>query len=193
MALTIVEAARAVTGGVDTHLDTNVAAALDDVGGLLGVEECTTDAAATASCAPGGDIRDRSLCRRRRHRLLRRRPGPIAAGSRDRGGRSRPPERPGPPTPGQIRPRRRRRSRAGGPVGPGVGSRQDPRRQRRSDPSVDGRQAQRPTRRVSRPSTRSATSGFALPTSSETASSACRPTSSPSKPPDCGHAPRAIR
>ena len=45
MALTIVETPRAVTGGVDTHLDTNVAAALDDVGGLLGVEEFATDAA----------------------------------------------------------------------------------------------------------------------------------------------------
>ena len=43
--MTIVEAARAVTGGVDTHLDVNVAAALDDIGGLLGVEKFTTDAA----------------------------------------------------------------------------------------------------------------------------------------------------
>jgi transposase len=38
MALTIVET-RAVTGGVDTHADTHVAAALDPVGGLLGVQE----------------------------------------------------------------------------------------------------------------------------------------------------------
>ena len=39
MAMTIVEpAAGAVTGGVDTHLDVHVAAALDDIGGLLGVE-----------------------------------------------------------------------------------------------------------------------------------------------------------
>jgi transposase len=38
MALTIVET-RAITGGVDTHADTHVAAALDPVGGLLGVEE----------------------------------------------------------------------------------------------------------------------------------------------------------
>jgi len=45
MALTIVEIPRAVIGGVDTHLDTNVAAALDDIGGLLGVEEFATDAA----------------------------------------------------------------------------------------------------------------------------------------------------
>jgi len=38
MAVTIVEADRAVIGGVDTHLDVHVAAALDPVGGVLGVE-----------------------------------------------------------------------------------------------------------------------------------------------------------
>src|ERR671918_1572474 len=40
MAMTIVEpvSARAMTGGVDTHFDVHVAAALDDIGGLLGVE-----------------------------------------------------------------------------------------------------------------------------------------------------------
>jgi transposase len=38
MTLTIVET-RAITGGVDTHADTHVAAALDRVGGLLGVQE----------------------------------------------------------------------------------------------------------------------------------------------------------
>src|SRR6266498_3974133 len=38
MALTIVET-RAITGGVDTHADTHVAAALDPIGGLLGVQE----------------------------------------------------------------------------------------------------------------------------------------------------------
>src|SRR5580692_3534087 len=37
-AMTIVET-RAITGGVDTHADMHVAAALDPVGGLLGVEE----------------------------------------------------------------------------------------------------------------------------------------------------------
>jgi len=45
MAMTIVEAARAVTGGVDTHLDVHVAAALDPVGGLLGTEGFTADPA----------------------------------------------------------------------------------------------------------------------------------------------------
>jgi transposase len=42
MTVTIVDAARPVTGGVDTHLDLNVAAALDPVGGLLAVAEFPT-------------------------------------------------------------------------------------------------------------------------------------------------------
>jgi transposase len=37
--MTIVEDRRAITGGVDTHADTHVAAALDPIGGLLGVQE----------------------------------------------------------------------------------------------------------------------------------------------------------
>jgi transposase len=41
--MTIVES-RAVTGGVDTHLDSHVAAALDDIDGLLGVESFPTTA-----------------------------------------------------------------------------------------------------------------------------------------------------
>ena len=40
--MTTVDAARSVTGGVDTHLDVNVAAALDPIGGLLGVAEFPT-------------------------------------------------------------------------------------------------------------------------------------------------------
>ena len=36
---------RAVTGGVDTHLDVHVAAALDGIGGLLGAESFATTAA----------------------------------------------------------------------------------------------------------------------------------------------------
>ena len=45
MALTIVDTLRPVTGGVDTHLDVNVAAALDGIGGLLGVEQFPTSPA----------------------------------------------------------------------------------------------------------------------------------------------------
>jgi hypothetical protein len=45
MTMTRVEAARAITGGVDTHRDVHVAAALDPLGGLLGTESFTTDPA----------------------------------------------------------------------------------------------------------------------------------------------------
>jgi transposase len=45
MAVTIVDTSRPVTGGVDTHLEVHVAAALDGIGGLLGVEEFKTTAA----------------------------------------------------------------------------------------------------------------------------------------------------
>ena len=41
--MTIVEAARGITGGVDTHRDVHVAAALDPLGGLLGSESFATD------------------------------------------------------------------------------------------------------------------------------------------------------
>ncbi|HEY1651196.1 MAG TPA: IS110 family transposase [Acidimicrobiales bacterium] len=43
--MTIVEAARGITGGVDTHRDLHVAAALDPLGGLLGAESFSTDPA----------------------------------------------------------------------------------------------------------------------------------------------------
>jgi transposase len=43
--MTIVEAAPGITGGVDTHLDVHVAAALDPLGGLLGTERFETNAA----------------------------------------------------------------------------------------------------------------------------------------------------
>jgi transposase len=43
MTMTIVEAAHGVTGGVDTHLDVHVAAALDPLGVLLGTESFRSD------------------------------------------------------------------------------------------------------------------------------------------------------
>ena len=52
MALTIVEA-RAVTGGVDTHADMHVAAALDPIGGLLGVQEFRSARPDTSACSAG--------------------------------------------------------------------------------------------------------------------------------------------
>ena len=47
MAVAIVET-RAITGGVDTHADVHAAAALDPVGGLLGVREFPVTAAGYA-------------------------------------------------------------------------------------------------------------------------------------------------
>src|SRR5271165_6881116 len=41
--MTIVEAARTVTGGIDTHGEVHVAAALDEVGGLLGTASFPAD------------------------------------------------------------------------------------------------------------------------------------------------------
>ena len=43
--MTTLEATRGVTGGVDTHRDVHVAAALDPLGGLLGTESFSTDPA----------------------------------------------------------------------------------------------------------------------------------------------------
>ena len=43
--MTIVEADVVVTGGVDTHLDAHVAATLNDIGGVLGVETSPATAA----------------------------------------------------------------------------------------------------------------------------------------------------
>jgi hypothetical protein len=40
--VSIVEVRRPIVGGVDTHLDVHVAAAVDPVGGLLGVESFPT-------------------------------------------------------------------------------------------------------------------------------------------------------
>ena len=46
--MTVVGPPRSVTGGADTHLDLNVAAAVDAIGGLLGVAEFPTTRAGHA-------------------------------------------------------------------------------------------------------------------------------------------------
>src|ERR1700735_1006103 len=45
MTMTTLEAVRGITGGVDTHRDVHVAAALDPLGGVLGTEGFSTDVA----------------------------------------------------------------------------------------------------------------------------------------------------
>ena len=77
MALTIVEDTRAITGGGVTHADTHVAAALDPIGGLLGVGEFPATAAGYARLLGlAGRVRDRRPGRHRGDRQLRRGPGP---------------------------------------------------------------------------------------------------------------------
>jgi hypothetical protein len=44
MAMTIVEETSQITGGVDTHADVHVAAALDPLGRLIGTESFSVDA-----------------------------------------------------------------------------------------------------------------------------------------------------
>ena len=79
MTMTIVEAARSVTGGVDTHLDVHVAAALDPLGALLGTERSPLTLLATRRCSLARELRPVAQGRRRGHRLLWRRPGPLSA------------------------------------------------------------------------------------------------------------------
>ena len=82
MALTIVET-RAVTGGAGTHADTHVAAALDPIGGLLGVKEFPVTPAGYARLLGWlGGFGTVCLDRDRRDRQLRRRPGPAHGGGR---------------------------------------------------------------------------------------------------------------
>ena len=54
MAMTIVEGTRPITGGVDTHLDVHVAAALDDSCGLP--SKCRSRAGNSRERGPHEDI-----------------------------------------------------------------------------------------------------------------------------------------
>ena len=119
-ARSVTEVARPITGGVDTHADTHVAAALDPVGGLLGVREFPATAAGYARLLGwlGGfgtvalvGIEGTGSYGAGLARHL------TEAGIRvGRGGPFRPP---GPPPAGQVRPAGCRQRRPGRPVRPG--------------------------------------------------------------------------
>ena len=137
--MTIVET-RQITGGVDTHLDTHVAAALDGNGGVLGVESFPTTTAGFAELhawlASFGTL----------DRVGVEGTGAYGAGlarflrGDGRGGdRGRSSEPSGPPGPRQVRQHRRRRGGTSGVVGPRLGGGQDRRRQRGGDPGAAGR------------------------------------------------------
>ena len=101
--MTILEDTRVITGGVDTHADMHVAAALDPLGGPPGVREFPATAAGYADLLSGltrfGDL---ALVGVEGTGSYGGGPGPVPGRGRrpGRGGRSRGP--PGPPPPGQI-------------------------------------------------------------------------------------------
>jgi transposase len=143
MALTIVET-RAITGGVDTHADMHVAAALDPVGGLLGVREFPVTPAGYAGL-PGWRGGFGTVCLVGVEGTGSYGAGlaryVTAAGVRvvevdrsDRQDRRRQ---------GKTRPPRRRQRGPGRPVRPGGRCAEGPGRRGRGDPGADGRQAQR--------------------------------------------------
>jgi len=125
------EEARPITGGVDTHAGTHVAAALDPVGGLLGVREFPATAAGYACllgwlggfgtvCLVGIEGTGSYGAGLARH--------VTAAGIRV--GRGSPPGPPGPSPAGQVRPAGRGQRRAGRPVWPGPRRAEGPGRRR---------------------------------------------------------------
>ena len=108
MTMTIVEAARGITGGVDTHRDVHVAAALDPLGGLLGTESFPTDSAGYKALlswlASFGDVTKIGV----EGTGSWGRTGPPPAPFGCRGHRGRPTESPEATEQWQVRPSRRR-------------------------------------------------------------------------------------
>ena len=108
--------ARRITGGVDTHLDTHVAAALDERGALLGVQSfAATGAGYKELQSLAGGLRHRRTRRYRRDRQLRGRTHPPPVRPRGLRRRSGPTEPPAPSSHRQVRPRRRSGRRPGRP------------------------------------------------------------------------------
>lgn len=129
-----------VTGGVDTHRDTDMVAALDQRGAQLGVREFTTTPAGHRAALLARVVRGHRPGRCRGHRHLWRRAHPVPAPPRRDGDRGRL-RRPSSTTqPRQVRSRRRRRSSAGRPV-----------RQSNDRPKIRDRQRGRDTRPANGP------------------------------------------
>ena len=133
--MTIVET-RPITGGVDTHLDVHVAAALDGNGGVLGVESFAT------TLAGFGELHA-WLCRfGSLDRVGVEGTGAYGAGlarflpCRGDGDRGRSPQPSGPPPPRQVRQHRRRGSGPRRVERPGDGGGEDCRWRRGSDPGA---------------------------------------------------------
>lgn len=107
--MTIVET-HAITGGMDTHLDAHVTAALDPNGGTLGIESFPTPAVGYRELlvwrSSFGAV---TRVGRGRHRRLRVGPGAFPSGRGRRRDRGRPPQPPSPNGGRQVRSGRCRR------------------------------------------------------------------------------------
>ena len=146
MAMTIVEAAPGITGGVDTHLDKHVATALDPLGsaGRHRVVQCRRRwLQSPAGLARG--VRPGDQGWRRGNRFLWRRTLPVLAEEGHRGHRSQPTQPAVPTQPGQVRPPRCDRGRPGRHQRSGIRCGQDQGRSRRGHPGSGGGQALCPT------------------------------------------------
>jgi transposase len=133
---------RAITGGVDTHAEVHVAAALDQIGGLLGVQEFPASPAGYAQLLgwlagfgtvclvgiEGTGLYGAGLARHMATAGVR----VVEVDRSDRQDRRRQ---------GKTRPAGRGQRRPGRPVGPGGRRAEGPRRRRGGDPRADGRQA----------------------------------------------------
>src|SRR5829696_3549457 len=142
--MAIVEVTRPVTGGVDTHLDTHVAAVLDGTGGVLGVESFPT--------TPGGftELHDWMIRFGDIERVGVEGSGAYGAGlARFLGGWGLEVievDRPNRRSRRQVRPGRRGRGRESGAERPGDRDRQDRRRCPGGHAGVVDREAIRPRR-----------------------------------------------
>src|SRR5579863_4433164 len=106
MAMTMLEARR-VTGGVDTHLDLHVAAALDPVGSLIGTKSFEVNPPATSPALVARELRCGGKSRCRRNRFLWCRAGALSSPTRRRRHRGRPTEPSRAAPLGKVRPPRR--------------------------------------------------------------------------------------
>ncbi len=115
--MTMTTIARRITGGVDTHLDVHVAAALDERGALLGVESFATNGRRLSRTARAGSRASATveLVGVEGHRQLWRRAHPPPAWRRGPRRRSRPAESSASAAPRKVRSRRRRRRCPGRP------------------------------------------------------------------------------
>jgi hypothetical protein len=126
-----------VIGGVDTHADVHVAAAIDGNGAMLGIESFPADAAGYEELL-GWRVRCSDVGGCGGHRIVGCRAGPVPPRPGGRGGGGGSTQPPKAPQTRQVRSHRCRSGGSGCPVGGGLGDTEDPQRPDRTDASVVG-------------------------------------------------------